>query len=491
MTLLLLLSGPPVDPLEPAPVVVTVVVPGPGRVVEPGPYLQPAPVVVTVLSTGPTPPAPAWQPPVIPRPVRVTVRVVGPQVPSLPPPPPPAPGTYPGPAPLVFDVSGVSGGVRGASCAPSWNNVGSGELTLDNGTPSSDTEVGFNLGGTRLFTGYVAETVEVQENPSEEDGDTTSVRVIGLLDDWERTRVFPDFGGGNPGSGGPERLGPPIADVRHFDFTMNGATEDGFSFGVSSSRDPVLAALDPDDDNRLDLPDGFSDAGAMWMWAGRPGAAPVGWVSFRESTLSANPAVQYLVEAQCYDSGEVWIDGALVLTLDTAGETKRTVTRLGRGFHLCTPRVHNGGGRAGLILSIRPMVGQSLGAPILRSGAGWTTIPYVENPLVRTVGQVLVRLVKEAAGRGAPAGDWTLAFGGETDSAGRAWNEPTTPFALTIGSTYLGVLRSFAETELDFAAAPSTRLLYAWRKDLGTGRGRSLPWGTGYLRSRAVTRSVR
>ena len=228
------------------------------------------------------------------------------------------------------------------------------------------------------------------------------------------------------------------------------------------------------------------------MWVADPNQPqPRGWCQFRVPTAKHRGKVQ--LWACAHDYAEVWVDGVLLLTCDTPGVAQSVTIDSRYDWHLLTVRAYNAGGRAGVLLSLLPVLASGLyGEPIMSSRSNWKAVPYSKRSFVSTPGQVLYRLRYEARKRGVwPAtgtGAWQFEFGNLADSAGRPWQRDVV--TLDVGMTYLDVLRRLADNHVDFAAAPAGRRLRMWRKDRGTGRSVTLPWTEAVDLSSASTKTV-
>lgn len=474
-------SGADPTPLEPAGYEFDLEILGPVDLVDPVGLqdVVPAGYEFELEILGPVAvPDPALLQDVYPAPVEFVLEILG-----------PLPDMDPPPVGLRFAALTVSGvaNVESGSVSPAENDKGTGSFTAPV-VPGEGTEVVIAVGGSNVLEGVVV-NAEVNKVTTAEYGVTHTATVEGHLREWEHVVVLPDFGGGV--TGGVTRLGAPVVKTRFFDWTMNGGVNEEEDYGTARTfgRDVMAAALDPNPNNRIDLPDNWPDEFSEWMHATKPGLAPTGWCNFRARTGSAEGPVSFWMAN--YDYGECWVDGKLLITCDSAGQAKDVTENLKAGFHLVTIRSHNGGGRAGSLFTAMPVLGGRYGEPILRSSGGWLSSGYNRNPAPLTVGGVLVRLLREAQheSRGCLT-NWSLNFDADRDSNGHPWPTQTESLSLDVGMTYREALDRFAETLLDFY--PSGRTLSAVVKDTGRpGNLNPAPWTQGVnLESAGTQRSL-
>lgn len=481
------------EPLTPKSVASTMRVPGPVVLADPWApaYCRPASVASVLTVPGPRRvPLPTEVTPCRPRSVESILRVPGPW-PVVTPTDPTIPTIPAGPARVDARLT-VPGypDLTAAQAAPAINDLGTGSFTTRAPGPAADAVVGFDAGGRRIFTGRATSITDNEVTGDEEAGQLVQVEVAGLLVEWERAVVLPDFGAQDV-----RRIGHPTQDVRVFDWTMNGLGNASFGeYGVniigSRSIDATASALD----GPFPLPDVWPDPWARWMWASDP-ARPArrGWCHYRVPTPLAARASDVDVWCAAYDYAEVWLDGVPIATCDSPGVAQRVRVPLSRDHHLITIRAYNSGGHAGVLFTMLPVdPGGLYGEPVMNSRSGWKALAYPSRTFISTPGQVLYRLRLEARRRRvADVPDWRFDFGNLTDSAGRPWPRPT-PITLDVGMSYLDVLNRLAEDRLDYVASPSGRILRAFVKDRGTGRAAAAPWTAGVdLLSRATKRETR
>lgn len=480
-------DGPP---LEPAGYEFTLEIAGPVGLTDPYGYqsVAPAGYTFTLEIVGPLAEIdPALLQDVRPAPVEFWLEILGP-APDLNPPDVPDPGLPDvGVRMADFAVTGVAD-VKSGSVSPAENDKGSASVTAPV-APSAGADVSVYVGGNFALSGTVVSSEESAITMAEY-GQLHTSTIEGHLREWEKVLVLPDFGGGSTGmpTGGNARLGPPVVKTRFFDWTMNGGVTEEIDYGTRRTfgRDVMEAALDRDKRNRIEMPDVWPDEFSQWMHCTKPGNAPVGWSNHRARTGTAGGPTSFWMAN--YDYGECWVDGKLLITCDSAGQSKDVIEDLKPGFHLVTIRSHNGGGVAGTLFTAMPVSGGKYGEPILRSSGGWLTSGYDRNPAPLTVGGALVRLLREAKARGCLT-NWTLRFDKDRDSNGHPWATQTESLALDVGMTMREALDRFAETLIDFY--PVGRDLYAVIKDSGRPGSVSAPWTLGVdLESAGSQRSI-
>lgn len=352
-----------------------------------------------------------------------------------------------------------------ASCRPTMNGAGSGSFTVVPPGPALGDVIVYSSGGSAVFSGYADQITTVERDQNEEAGQLISVTTPCLLSiDWAETVVWPDFGAFEP-----IRLGAPPQDDREFGWPMNGilTPEQEADLVPSVANDDGLYGTP---DEVLPIPDNWPDSTARWMWDTSPDtpSQPQGWVYFRVP-FGSWPG-RYAVFLNAWDYAKMWVDGALVAEMTTPGQTVRYDVDFDWDYHLLAIAGYNETGPAGVMCTVMQhhADGSGLAQPAMNSRDGWKVLAYPEKSLRAPVGKVIRRLVREAAARGAPAGDWTCAFTDEADSAGRAWDQDVLIVQRT-GQTYWDVLNQAAESLVDFRPSPAGRTLYLYKKDQGAG----------------------
>jgi hypothetical protein len=463
--ILLLFTGGVDDPISPASVPSATVVPGPVAFGTAVAAILPASVPSVTVVPGPqAPPNPALGGPIRPASVTSATIVPGPWI-------SPDPADDDPTAPYLLSVADQPY-AKNITATPQLTDIGTGQYVVPRGErPAEGTITAYKVKGRTFFVGRAANIEDVELDRSYEVGQTATVTTPGLLDDWRRVVVLPDYGAQDV-----SRLGPPTQDTRIFDWTMNGGQGD-----LSGSLTPSLAA----DGNygRVDetfpLPDVWPDPNARWMWATPPAQpAPRGYCHFRVPFWIAAGKIQ--VWATAWDYADVWMDGVQVLTCDTPGVAQHLELTVRADFHNLTIRGYNSGGTAGILASVLPVQADGLyGEPWMNSRGGWRCLAYPTRSFRNNPGQIMSRLHLEAQRRGVGlVGDWELDFKEDRDSAGRPW-PANAPVSIEVGMTYLDVLRRLGEDLVDFVASPSGRRLKMYVKDKGTGHSGPLPWTAG------------
>lgn len=361
-----------------------------------------------------------------------------------------------------------------ASCRPTMNGAGTGSFTVVPPGPALGDVIVYSSGGSAVFSGYADQITTVERDQAEESGQLVSVTTPCLLSiDWSETVVWPDFGAFEP-----IRLGAPPQDDREFGWPMNGLVDADNEAALvpSVGNDPARWGTP---NEVLPIPDNWPDSTARWMWDITPDwtAQPQGWVYFRVP-FGTWPG-RYAVFLNAWDYAKCWIDGAMVAEVTTPGQTVRFDVDFDWDFHLVAIAAYNEGGPAGVMFSVMKHStdgsgllaaanGSGLDAPAMNSRGGWKCLPYPEKSLRAPIGKVIRRLVREAAARGAPAGEWSCAFTDEADSAGRSWDQDVLIVQRT-GQTMWDVLNQAAESLVDFRPSPAGKTLYLYKKDQGAG----------------------
>jgi len=457
------------DPVNPGPIVIHLGVTGPTSLQDNTvpPPIMPGPIIIHLTTPGPQPPVSIEdKQPIRPGPIIIHCSAPGPMIPPpvVVPIDPPTDRPVPADSTPLMTVDGLGQDAVDAECTPSWNDVGAGSVVTD-GPVASDTIIGFNPGGARLFTGFAGGIRDVKVDTGEEAAQLVTTEVVGLLDEWRDTIVLPDFGAQDV-----SRIGKPAQDTRIFDWTSTGVPATYVS-GGSNSEDPIKAALKTL--HAKQFPDPWPDPTALWMWS--EAAGPDGWRHFRVPTGPSSPTSQLWCCA--YDYAEVWMDGVPILECSQAGQPEFKTIDTSYHFHLIAIRAF-GNAHGGVMCSLMPTgLGGTglLGDPVMNTRSGWEVIGRSDK-LVFSVGRILARLMREARIRQTTAGAWSLTCSETADSAHRPWPELTEPITLEVGMTYLDVLNRLAETHIDYAAAPAGRVLNVWQKGLGTGRSVPTPW---------------
>lgn len=384
--------------------------------------------------------------------------------------PPWPPGYQYGPPTSELGVSGFPYRTS-ASCQPQLNDAGSGSFTTYGPGPSLGQTITYTSGGGAVFLGVADEITSVIADAGEEASQLVTVTTPGKLAvDWGDTVVYPDFGAGDP-----IRTGQPPQDDRIWGWPMNGLNDPALTWTTSVGGDNTRYGTERE---IFALPDNWPDNKAQWMWTSKVDIKdqPEGWCFFR-MPFGLFPGT-YSLFVCAYDYAKVYIDGALVATIEQGGTTQRVDLDFDWDYHLIAIEAYAlGGGVAGVLVSLLQRHAASFGGTPCYSRGGWKALERPTVSMRATVGKVLLRLVEEAGARGAPAGNWSCGFSEESDSAGNPWpkGEDAPLITTKVGSTYWDILQQFSESMIDFYAAPGSSTLLAFVKDEG-GSSSSIPW---------------
>lgn len=467
------------EAIVPAPVLSPARVTGPRafggvRAIIPAPILSPGRV------TGPQPELDVdLARPITPAPILSPARVTGGTLAEVPVP------AGPGVRSAAIKVKNYPDATA-ITARPPMNAPGSGTFTMAGDDPPVLRElIGFDVLNRRHFTGRVVSVTTPEVVGNEEAGQLPQVTTEGLAAEFDEALVLPDFGAQDL-----ERLGPPTQDSRRFDWTMNGLGVDSPD-GIPRPNiiDSVGAAGRYAEEGGFGipgelfpLPDVWPDPYAKWMWVTDPARSshPRGWCHFREPFGVVAGYTRLQVWACAYDYAEVFMDGVPILTCSSKGVAQRIELDVRADFHLITVRAYNSGGRAGVLLSVIPLLPDgTYGEPYRRSGGGWKSLAYPKRTFRLNPAQVMNRLLLEARRRRvANMADWVMDFNATYDSAGRPWpvNDEIT---VQVGATMLDVLNQMTTSLVDWCTPPAGRVLRMYVKDRGTGRTSAMPWVEG------------
>lgn len=386
------------------------------------------------------------------------------------PPPVSPPGYQLGRPPAEFTIDGDPYATV-ASCKPQANGGGSGSYTTLPPGPGLGDDVRYLSGRSPVFFGIADQVQETIAAQNEEAGQLVSVTTPGALQlEWADTVVYPDFGAYEP-----IRTGQPAQDDRVWGWPMNGLNDPQLTWtttrGGDNGRYGTPREIFP-------IPDNWPDHGAVWMLPTDPDqkVQAAGW-RFMRMPFGTFPG-EYSLFVCAYDFARVYVDGALVMTIDTPGVTKRVELDFDWDCHLIAIELYcQGGGLGGVLVSLLQKHPEGFGGTDCYSRGGWKALDRPTTSMRATVGAVLLRLIDEAGARGAPAGRWGASFTKDQDSNGRSWPRgDNAPLIVTkVGSTYWDVLQQFEEGLIDFYGDPGGRTLHAFVKDTAHGSG-AIPW---------------
>ncbi len=396
-------------------------------------------------------------------------------LPTITPPPPPSPtwGTYGAPALPPRTMRQASASIVGADASKLLsatvncvvNGVNTANITiLASDAPLADyagAAAAVTVGGLSVL-GRVTEFLKYTTVVGDESKQVATFNIESYLADLDQVIVYPDVGGELP-----KDMRKPMVGERTFDFhSSSGFIETGLTTSFS-----IEAKYGIPGSERFPLPDFWPDPTARWMWGGPggdsyTGTAGKGTVYFRTKTKKSRTTSSE-VQAWCcmYDSGEVRVDGKVVLECTNAGQAQRAnVTMSEDRSHLVTIRAHNGGGRAGVLFSLMPVLtdnkGQRFGEAIVQSGSYWKCKAYSGNAPF-SPRRIIDALVNEGQKRGASG----LANISIVNNAPTIGAEITMP----VGITLLEAINQLAEAWIDYWVIGAT--LYIYPKGGGAGSG--------------------
>ena len=214
-----------------------------------------------------------------------------------------------------------------------------------------------------------------------------------------------------------------------------------------------------------DVPEGWPDPGAYWIWGtvdvpggGGPDGTrqAIGDCYFR-TTFSIGQADDVMIYITADDGYELWIDGVFIdgrteafmwrrvnqipLHLDAGSHTVAI-----KGTNIARPVASTNG--AGVLFAMYSVsAGGELNTLILHSDSTWKRLAYPAAPPGMTAGEILTSLIDEARARGSIA-VWWYQFSDTVDSNGQGWDVEI-EIAFQVGETYLDVLRKLAERYVD------------------------------------------
>lgn len=179
-------------------------------------------------------------------------------------------------------------------------------------------------------------------------------------------------------------------------------------------------------------PEGFpAGTVASWIWASPYNTQTPPETCYFRHTVNIPETGDYVLYAACDNYLSVWHQGELLATTkegDYNAWHKATKVELqleaGNNTFGFTGANHPHGGNnpAGLVVALFKREGE-IETLISRSGAGsWRALPYPAEPPAFSAGEILIKLLDEAAARGILFPTWfTPTFTAELDSAGNPW----------------------------------------------------------------------
>lgn len=375
------------------------------------------------------------------------------------------------------------------------NDVGSGEFSLDwndaqRALVSRGAVVQFLLDGTPRFVARIITDRIADVSESSEHAEATQFVCLGILSDWDEAVVQV--------SDVPACDLVPSMDERIWNWASGEYDPDYLSWPLATA----IAGQGWGSPFYTGQPAGWTDSAAFFMWASSGSAvdAPDGWCLFKDIFL-VGPGKK-LLEWACDDLGDLYVNGKRVTSIATATSDAPTIRKQNvyefettGGFLTLAWKVTNipftsGGGPPGanpgaLIASLREngpegdiLWRTDASGPPPNNALTMRVLEYPGSEPETPVGRIL-RLAAEQ--NVIIDTDWTVAFAETTDSAGNPWPTVTDIAFRVYDDTMLDVLKTMAETWIDFRFddTASGKRLDAYTK--GTlGSTVSLPLVTGY-----------
>lgn len=212
----------------------------------------------------------------------------------------------------------------------------------------------------------------------------------------------------------------------------------------------------------FDVPDGWPDGTAYWMWGTTVGGGSpphaVGDCYFR-TTFTAATEGDYSIFFAADDGGEVWVDGVLLHSQTEAFLFRQTIRIdrfLAAGSHTIAIKGTNisrptspSTNRAGVLVAVyRTISGGELDTLAVHSDSTWKALAYPATAPGFTAGELIGNLFDEAVARGC-LDVWLTLFSDTHDAAGVIWSGEI-DIGFRVGETLLDVLRKLAEASIDF-----------------------------------------
>lgn len=337
---------------------------------------------------------------------------------------------------------------------------GAGRVTLQNDDPQLAlinppfTVIRFDIQGwpawTMIFEEYDATTVSQGELADQ----VTVWSGRGHLALLERGVIYP--------SGGVGRI--PVQDDRTFtwtsieydDSTWINATVLGTAAAVKVTWGVLnVSFIDQDYPN--------DNASMLWATSGTVLNAPDGDCYFRK-VVTITATGRYLIYWLTDNTGDLYVDGALVDTSKGFWNTSTVLIDLSAGDHVFAAKVTNFVqavfNPGGFLLSVYST--DSGGLPLAveaESDGTWKILQYPAVPPGMTPGQAIRICVGEWQARGGLAGV-TLNFSDTIDSAAQPW--PVVDLATKVGTDILTFVRELAGAYIDVWMDPESLSLSAW-----------------------------
>jgi len=211
---------------------------------------------------------------------------------------------------------------------------------------------------------------------------------------------------------------------------------------------------------------------SQWIWDRSTAnvSAPVGTCYFRfEFDTLVDQSVSFFFAAD--NQFEVYVDAQQIIQDLGASpawvSNHQTDVKLLAGHHIVAVKASNQGGPAALIGAILAAGDATTGTPatlISYTGApGWKVNSYPAIEPGWTPGEIILKIMDEAEGRGVRFPTWlTPTFTSTHDSNGALWDNPQ-PWIFNVGDEYLNIIEKLEELYCDIWIDPDTYFLYAWK----------------------------
>lgn len=210
-----------------------------------------------------------------------------------------------------------------------------------------------------------------------------------------------------------------------------------------------------------------------WIWdrgqLPADGPAPLGKCYFRYAFIANHSSgfQKYAFFFAADNYADVYVDGELMMEAgdSTWHQTNRVDFELEPGIHVLGMEVTNistYGGVIGALFKVGDASEPTAASLVATTGNNaFKVLAYPENEPGWTIGNVLYKLIPEAAARGVRfAQNITMTFTEEADSSGTPW--PRGSFAFDIGTNYEDVFTALEELDCDIYLDPETLELHAW-----------------------------
>lgn len=401
------------------------------------------------------------------------------------------------------------------------DGVGGGSLTHHKDRAGATELVGGRIVQVQLWDTGVqayrnAYLWRIADAPKVEIAKTIGERVMtpagrGVEQDFDTSHVDPHYGPGHI----------PWGDIRNFGWQAPELLDNGTGPWPWSTPNVRLSQGNPDAHPPYGLygkPYGYPNPLSTNLWGQAPvnGADPAGFSYFRyRFTLNRDIDVTFYVTAD--DLFVLALDGVDIVEWQTdgaanaSGATYWRKLHLAAGDHVVAARVENLN-RPGIsencglfnmcaTYAVTPWqtspwettdtqeflfttagwsadyYDATVGAP---HPQGWRSLAYPERAPGMSPGSILRILIIEAQARGELPG-WTVTFTDLLDSAGNAWPEYVSEFAVRVGTTYTEVLKQLVDQGyIHWAVSADNLTLHVWaaNHDFGVAPGATYTEGT-------------